>query len=45
MEPGCLTEGVVKQSTLDTDIVGTDFSQSVDTRIRSVQQVRYQMVL
>ena len=26
---------VVKQSTLDTDIVGTDFSQSVDTRIRS----------
>jgi len=29
-------EGVVKQSTLDTDIVGTDFSQSVDNRIRSV---------
>jgi len=30
------SEGVVKQSTLDTDIVGTDFSQSVDNRIRSV---------
>ena len=29
-------EGVVKQSTLDTDIVGTDFSQSVDSRIRGV---------
>jgi hypothetical protein len=29
------SEGVVKQSTLDTDIIGTDFSQSVDTRIRS----------
>ena len=30
------SEGVVKQSTLDTDIVGTDFSQSVDSRIKGV---------
>ena len=29
------SEGVVKQSTLDADIIGTDYSQSVDTRIRS----------
>ena len=29
------TEGVVKQSTLDDDIVGTDFSQSVDTRLNA----------
>ena len=29
------SEVVVKQSTLDADIIGTDYSQSVDTRIRS----------
>jgi hypothetical protein len=30
------SEGVVKQSTLDADIVGTDFSQSVDNRINAI---------
>jgi hypothetical protein len=29
-------EGVVKTSTLNTDLISTDFSQSVDTRINSI---------